>query len=77
MAAYARHNPSTYDLTGMSETQFDALRVCLLLLLRQPNEHDPHSDDEKFEHMRLRQIAARELIEITTEAVYPTQGDNQ
>jgi hypothetical protein len=73
MTLLARYNPATFDLTGMSEIQFDALRTGLVLVIQKQNDADPHSDN--YERIRLGQIAAKELLDWTNQTLRSRHGD--
>jgi hypothetical protein len=72
---YARHNPATFDLTGLSPVQLDAVRDALAMLIQAngTKDKDPYSDE--FETARLRHIAAIDVLNATHRAVREANGE--
>jgi hypothetical protein len=76
VSLYARHHPATFDLTGLSPVQLDAVRVALDMLIKADlsKEKDPYSDE--FETARVRHIAAIDVLKATHPAVRAANGEN-
>ena len=74
---YASHKPATFDLTGITPVQMDALRDALVMLTQanRTEGKDPYSDE--FETMRVRHVAALELIRATNDALRAANGDEE
>lgn len=65
---YASHKPASFDLTGISPVQMEALVAGLAMLIdsKRMDGVDPYSDE--FEQMRLQRVAAIELLNATKPA---------
>ena len=66
---YASHKPATYDVTGISEQQFRALRDGLLMMIEANRMDDKELSSARAEQLRLVHVAAIELLDATSDAL--------
>lgn len=71
---YARHNPATFDLIGLSPVQLDAVRDALVMLIDAKRQDAEGLDWETAEQFRLKHCAAIDVPRATHRAVREANG---
>ena len=72
---YARHNPATFDLTGLSPVQLDAVRDALAMLIDAKRQDAEGLGWEATEQFRLKHCAAIDVLRATHRAVREANGE--
>jgi len=66
--AFAVHRPATYELTGITEREMEAIRAGLLLVINEGQIGDDPTS-QSYESFRLRLNAAKQVLTATNEAI--------